>query len=248
MTADTILSTDMDLKPPPPLAPAGQTPMGGAGDDGPTVALLARLTEATEWNDLVRRHETDAWGYMRRKLQATAGPFKDFKQGLFDKAKEQLFADLSQSIMPPGAIEKHRETFEILMMPGDFADLAFNLLPGGDPKHRLEMCKMILTGAVALTLFDVEALPALQRGNAWQKRVMDLSTRLGLDLLAKIADRGVPSEKRKAFVVRRLRKHLREYLTITRHDSGVRAEITPFVLVRLEAAVAATLRFLNRIP
>lgn len=228
----------MELKPPPPLS------SGGA----PSLPFLARLAEAVQWTDAVRRHEDDPWAYMRRKLQSAAGPLKELKQSLFDKAKAALFADLQAPIIPPGALERHRELFEMLMMPGDFADLAINLLPGGDPKQRLAMCKMVLDGAISLTLFDVEALPELQRGNAWQKRVLDLGSRLDLPRLGKAAERGEGSVKRKAYYARRLRRNLGEYLTVTRHEGGVREEITVFTLVRVEAAVAATLRFLARWP
>src|SRR5258708_7134114 len=31
------------------------------GENGPQLVLLARLSEASLWNDAVRRHETDAW-------------------------------------------------------------------------------------------------------------------------------------------------------------------------------------------
>jgi hypothetical protein len=211
----------------------------------PQLALMARLGEAVTWDDAIRRHETDAWAYMRRKLEATEEPLRAYTQEVFAQAKKRLLDDLALPMLPPGAMEAHKETFEALLPPGDFADLSFQLHPAADRAARLEGVRSILSAAKAPTLFDHEKLPPEKRGRAWEKRVAAISERLGLKTLNASADRG-PTPAKRAYLARRLRRNLREYLAVTRGEGAVRDEVTPFMLARIEAAVAASLRLLNR--
>lgn len=216
--------------------------MSGGG-----LALMARLAEAVQWDEAVRRHESDPWAHLKRKLQASAGPLKEYKQALFEQAKQSLFADLALPDVPQSSIEQHVQVFESLMTRGDFVDLAINLHPGAPKEQRLPLCRQVLEGARTLTAFDLEALPPEQRGPAWQKRVEDMGRRLDLPRLGRIAERcseANPAER--ARVARRLRRNLKEFLAVTRNESGVREELTLFLLLRVEAAIAASLRFLAR--
>lgn len=210
------------------------------------LALQARLTEAVQWDDAVRRHETDPWGYMRRKLQDTEAPLRQYVVEAFAAAKKRLLEDLALPMVPPGALEAHKESFEALLAAGDFADLSFQLHPETERKARLEGVRHILGAAKVATLFDYEALPADRRSRAWEKRVEAISPRLGLHYLNAAAGRGQAAPARRAYLARRLRHNLREYLAVTRGHGALRDEITPFMLARIEAAVAASLRLLNR--
>lgn len=207
--------------------------------------LLARLGEASSFPQAVRNYESDPWSYLRRKLNDCSGPLRDYKRGLFDEASAALLEDLRASFLKPAALMDHKETFEKLLTPGDYADLAFNLDPGGDPKSRRDAVKDVLAHAKIKTLFDTEALPPERRGKPWEALVADTARRLDLDTLKAIYERGPRTERRRAYVVGRARRGLREFLTVTRGEAGMRDEITLFVLTRVEAAIAATLRFLN---
>jgi hypothetical protein len=207
--------------------------------------LLARLGEAASFPPSVRAYETDPWSYLRRKLEECAGPLRDYKRSLYEEASARLLEDLRGSFLKPGALMDHKETFEKLLAPGDYADLSFNLDPGGDPKTRREAVKDVLSHARIKTLFDTEALPPERRGKAWETAVTDISGRLGLDRLREIMARGPRTERRRAYVARRARRDLAEFLTVTRGEAGMRDEITLFVLTRVEAAIAAMLRFLG---
>lgn len=215
-------------------------------EGGPGLALFARLAEAARWDDQVRLHEDDPWAYLRRKLLATEGPLRELKSDLFRQARERLISDLTQPFLAPGSLEAHKETFESLLTRGDFADLSFHLEVGRERESRLEGARSVVEAAKILTLFDLEALPAERRSPAWEKRVEEAGRRLGLDLLARLAARGEALPRRKAYLARRLRAELGEVLAMTRHDGGLRDEVTPYVLSRLEAATAAALRFLAR--
>ena len=213
---------------------------------GPRLALLARLSEAVRWDDAVRRHETDPWAHLRRKLGDMEGPLRAYKLSLFDDAKQRLLADLARPLLPPGAIEAHKEAFESLLPLGEYADLSFHLDPGADREARREGASAVLAAAHAPTLFDYEALPSGRRSPAWEKRVAAMSARLDLERLTLVAERGEMTRDRRARMARRLRRNLAEYLSVTRGEGSLRDEITPFMLARIEAAAAAALRLLNR--
>lgn len=207
--------------------------------------LLARLGEAGTFPQAVRNFETDAWVYLRRKLEECAGPLRDYKRHLYEEAASRLHADLKDSFLKPGALMDHKETFEKLLTPGDFADLAYNLDPGVDPATRRQAVKEVLSHAKLKTLFDTEALPPERRGKAWQALVDEAGTRLELDTLRAMLDRAPRTERRRNYIARRARRNLKEYLTVTSGEQGLREEITLFVLTRVEASIAAMLRFLN---
>ena len=207
--------------------------------------LLARLAEAASFPQAVRNYETDPWSYMRRKLGECAMPLRDYKKVLYEDASAKLFEDLKESFLKPGALMDHKETFEKLLTLDVYADLSFHLEPGVDPKSRRETVMEILAQAKTKTLFDTEALPAERRGKPWQALVQETTLRLELDTLREIYERGPKTERRRAYAVRRARKNLGEFLTVTRGETGMRDEVTLFVLTRLEAVIAALLRFLN---
>lgn len=207
--------------------------------------LLARLGEAASFPEAVSKYESDSWSYLRRKLGECAAPLRDYKRTLYEEASTRLLDDLRESFLKPGSIMDHKETFEKLLAPGDYADLAFNLEPGGDPKVRREAVKAVLSSAKVKTVFDTEALPPERRGKAWQALVEDTSRRLGLDVLRRIRDRAPLTPRRRTYLARRARRDLAEFLTVTRGEAGMRDEVTLFVLTRVEAAIAALLRLLD---
>ena len=206
--------------------------------------LLARLGEAASYPQAVRNYETDPWSYLRRKLEACAGPLREYKRTLYDEASARLLEDLRESFLKPGALMDHKETFEKLLTGGDYADLAYNLESGADPASRREAVAAILAHAKIKTLFDLEALPPERRGKAWQILVEETARRLELVQLQAIFDRGPKTERRRAYAARRARRDLAEFLTVTRGEAGMRDEVTLFVLTRIEAVIAALLRFL----
>jgi hypothetical protein len=207
--------------------------------------LLARLSEAASFPRAVRHYETDPWGYMRRKLGDCAGPLREYKLALYEEASARLLHDLRDSFLKPGALLDHKETFEKLLTPDDYADLSIHLEPGAAPASRREAVTSVLTTAKITTAFDTEALPPERRGKPWQALVAETSRRLRLDHLKEMLDRGPSTERRRAYIARRARRNLAEFLTVTRDKSGMREDITLFVLTRLEAVIAALLRFLS---
>ena len=207
--------------------------------------LLARLGEAASFPKAVQNYESDAWSYMRRKLGECEAPLRAYKQTLYDEAAARLRSELQESFLKPGSLLDHKETFEKLMATGDYADLSFNLEPGVDPRTRREAIAAVLSAAKPKTLFDLETLPPERRGKPWQALVDETTKRLELDTLRELYERKPKTDFRRASVARRARRNLAEFLTVTRGEAGMREEVTLFVLARLEAVIAALLRFLN---
>ena len=207
--------------------------------------LLARLGEAASFPRAVRVYENDPWGYLRRKIVECEAPLRAYKQTLYDAAAARLLADLKEPFLKPGSLLDHKETFDKLLPTADYIDLSFHLDPGGDPRSRREAVKNVLAAVRPKTVFDTEALPVERRGKPWETLVTETSSRLELDRLAEILRRGPKTEFRRAMVVRRLRRNLNEYMTVTRGEFGMREDVTLFVLTRLESLIAALLRFLR---
>lgn len=212
---------------------------------GPALALLARLQEAASWSGKVRDYEPDPWGYLRRKLDSTETPFRELTEQRFREASARLLEDLKAPFLAPGALVEHKELFERLLGAGDFADLSFNLSPGGDPKSRRDGAAQVLKHARPRTFFELEKLPAERRPKDWERLVVQMSERIGARSLDEILRRGERTPFRLNMTARRLRRNLGEYLAVTRHEQGAREELTPFVLTRLEALVAALRRFVT---
>lgn len=214
---------------------------------GPALALLARLSEATRWDEAVRRHEDDPRAYLRRKLRETEGPLRAHKDAVYREACGRLLADLKMPLLRPGALQEHKEAFEAMLTLSDYADLSFHLEPGGDRAARHDAAAKILAHARPRNLFDQEALPPERRGKPWEALVAETGRRLGLEDLSKTLSRKPATAQRRAMVLRRARRNLAEYLAVTRGELGVREEISPFMLGRVEAAIAAMLRFVETI-
>jgi hypothetical protein len=210
---------------------------------GPSLALLARLGEAASWAGKVRDYEPDPWGYLRRKLESTEGPFRELTEQRFREARQRLLEELKAPFLQPGALVEHKELFERLLPPGDFADLSFNLAPGMDPKSRRDGAAQILAHAKPRTFFELERLPPERRPKDWMALVSQLEQRVGVTALKAVLDRRERTPFRLNMTARRLRRNIGEYLSVTRHEQGAREELTPFVLTRLEALVAALRRF-----
>ena len=207
--------------------------------------LLARLKEASTFPKAVRHYESDPWSYLRRKLGECEAPLREYKESLFAEASARLLEELRGPFPGPDALHSHKEVFEKLLAPGDYADLSFHLDLGGEPVSKRLAVKEALAAARVKTLFETEALPSERRGKPWEDLVADTARRLEFDQLKDILLRGPLTDRRRAYIARRARRNLSEFLTVTRGQEGLRDEITLFVLTRVEAAIAALLRLLN---
>lgn len=214
------------------------------------MVILARLSEYCQYHGATLRYERDPWNYMRRKLAETEEPLASLKQELFAATRDRLLNELKSGELDEERCADFKLLFERLLSPADFADLAIHLTTqDGAPATRARLISGVLSGVKPHTLFSEENKPAGERSSSWEKLVMELYRRLDLDRLDQLMRRErIPKApaRRKASVLRRVRRNVAEYCSVLRIPTDPSDTFTPFMLPRIEALIAANLRFLNR--
>ena len=209
------------------------------------LVILARLSEFCEF----RRHawqDSEPWAYMRRKLRETEPPLASMKSELLAATSKKLLEEIQAGGLDAERCADFKTLFERLLAPGDFADLAIHLEPGQDPKRMHEFCGQILRHVKPHHAFIEEAKPAGGRSPAWEKLVAELQRRVGIDDLDRMLSRKPKTARRRAYVLRRLRRNVAEYCTVVRIPKDPHDTFTPFMLPRIEGLIAANLRFLDK--
>lgn len=217
--------------------------MSAPGGFDPThqLVVVARLSEYCQFRSILK-FEADPWDFMLRKLQETEEPLTAFKTALFRKTRDGLLAELAAGPLSGERCSDYRLLFERLLAPGDFADVAIHLCPGA--ANQAESLRPLLAALRPATLFTLESRPEGQRSPAWDKLVGELYRRLDLDVLGTVMVRKPRTPARKAMVLRRVRRNVAEYCTVVRIPTDPKDTFTPFMLPRIEALIAANLRFL----
>lgn len=212
---------------------------------GHQLVIMARLGELCRFQGATLYHERDPWEYMRRKLYEIEPAMAGLKEDLFYATNKRLLEELEGGSIDAERCADYKTLYEKLLAPGDFADVAIHLEPGRDPERQTEWCRRLLSQMRPTHLFIEERKPQPQRGAAWEKIVAEFYRRLDLDLLAKIIKRKRRTARRKAAVLRRLRRNVAEYCSVVRIPTDPRDTFTPFMLPRIEGLIAACLRFLD---
>ncbi|HAM34738.1 MAG TPA: hypothetical protein DEB40_12490 [Elusimicrobia bacterium] len=213
-------------------------------DPTPQLVVIARLSEYCQYRGAILRYEADPWDYMLRKLKETEEPLIALKENLLAVTRERLFMELKAGGLGEERCADYKMIFERLLCAGDFVDVAFNLYPG--VSSQAETLTRVLSQVKPVHSFVEERKPENQRSPAWQKLVAELYRRLGLDRLGQILERKPPTLLRKAMVLRRVRRNVAEYCTVVHIPTDPKDTFTPFILPRLEALIAANLRFLKK--
>lgn len=209
------------------------------------LVILARLAEFCEY----KRHayqDSDPWDFMRRKLRETQPPLAKLKDELLSGTSGKLLEELRAGPLDNERLADYKTLFERLLSPGDFADLAIHLQDGIDPAEMLSSCKRVLQLVRAHNAFAEEAKPAARRSQAWEKLVAELNRRVGIEALDQTLSRKPKTARRRAFVLRRLRRNVAEYCTVVRIPKSPQDTFTPFMLPRVEGLIAASLRLLDK--
>ncbi|MBI4376938.1 MAG: hypothetical protein HY549_10875 [Elusimicrobia bacterium] len=210
------------------------------------LVIIARLSEYCQYGRILKYHESDPWNYMRRKLLELEEPLAAVKEGLLKSAKARLLQEMSQGAVLEERYAEYKTLFESLISRGDFADLAIHLNSGGDLKTRIEMVREMLTRVKPHHVFLEEKKSPAERSPSWEKLVSELSERLDLALLERVLNHKPRNAKRDSVVLRRLRSNVLEYCSVVRIPLSSSDTFTPFMLPRIEALIAANLRFIKR--
>jgi len=217
--------------------------MSGPSDSEPSpqLVIIARLAEYCRFRSILK-YESDPLEFMLRKLQEIEEPLTLLKENLFRSTRQRLLAELQAGPLDAERCSDFRLLFERLLAAGDFADVAIHLSAG--VPHQAESLRPALERARPTTLFMTERLPAGQRSPSWDKLVAELHRRLDLDRLGLILQRRPRAPQRQSMVLRRLRRNVAEYCCVVRIPTEPQDTFTPFMLPRIEALIAANLRFL----
>lgn len=208
--------------------------------------ILARISEFCQYQRRpLASHENDPWGYMRSKLLQIEPELAAMKQELLDATRRRIVADMQAGPLDAETAGDYRLLLEKLLSRGDFVDAAVHVDPAAAPREAAEL-DALLSRLVPTNAFAEERKPVVERSPAWEKLVAEISRRLDIELLGKIMQRGKRTPRRKRMVLRRLRRNVAEYCTVVRIPTRAEDTFTPFMLPRIEAVLAAGLRFLNR--
>lgn len=209
------------------------------------LVIVARLGEYCRFRGHTLYHERDPWLYMREKLLQIEEPLAAMKDQLFAATRKRLLEEMRAGGVTEERFSDFKSLFEKLLSRGDFADLAFHLSTSAGPSAARRAEETIIS-MKPTHLFIEERLPPERRNPSWEKLVMELYVRLDLELLDRVLKRKPRTPKRKAVVLRRVRANVAEYCTVVRIPMDATDTFTPFILPRIEAVVAANLRFLNK--
>ncbi|MFA6003430.1 MAG: hypothetical protein WC881_05115 [Elusimicrobiota bacterium] len=205
--------------------------------------IITRLAEFCQ-SGYSLRNESDPWEFMLRKLLDTEDPITDMKERLFQNARGQLLEELRCGPLNAERCSEYRLIFERLVSPGEFADVAIHLFP--EAPNQAAALRQILGQVKATNLFLEEKKTAGQRSPSWEKLVSELYRRLNLDALGTILVRKPRTPLRQAMVLRRVRRNVAEYCCVVHIPTDPNETFTPFMLPRIEALIAANLRFLRK--
>ncbi len=206
------------------------------------LVIVARLAEFCQyWRAL---KVSDPWGEMREKLLQIEEPLAAFKGELLERTRRELLRELAEGPLTDERFSDYRLLFEKLVSRGQFVDVAIHLAAAPPPS--VPLLSQALKNLAVHHAFLEERLPATQRDPAWEKLVRELSSRLQTDLLEKVLRRKPLTRRRRAMVLRRLRFNVAEYCAVVHIPTTPSDTFTPFMLPRVEAVVAASLRFLSR--
>ena len=167
----------------------------------------------------------------------------ELKDDIFQSVREQLCAEFKGGDLSADRCAAYRAAFERLLSAGDFADVAIHLFPG--TPNQEESLKPLLSQVRPTNLFAEERKPAGTRSPAWEKLVDAMSRRLDLERLGAVLGRKKMTPGRQALVLRRVRRNVAEYCSVVRIPTSAEESFTPFMLPRIEALIAANLRFLQ---
>lgn len=216
--------------------------------------IMARLSEFCQYRVPVKSGEIDGWGLMLHKLKELEEPLAALKTSLLQATGKGMLQEMRAGALDDERYADFKTLFERLLAPGDFADLAIHLRAGApDRAHQLSIVTQTLKPLRAHHLFIEEGKPPEERSPAWEKLIAGLHQRLDLERLSAVMKRkprpgrrAARPSRRKAAVLRRLRRNVAEYCSVLRIPTSPSDTFTPFMLPRLEALIAANLRFLKK--
>ena len=208
--------------------------------------ILARLGEFCTYNGRVARSYSDPWSYMRQKLEQLEPPLTALKEELLEATRRRLLAQIKSGDIDEEGYSDFKLLLDRLLSRGDFADVAMHLNAQNGSESRATIAQLLSSAKIS-HVFIEERKPAGERSPHWEKLVGELYGRLGLDEIGKLIGRRKKiTRRRRAAALKLMRRNVAEYCSVVKIPTDANQTFTPFMLPRVEALIAACLRFLNR--
>ncbi|MFC1679563.1 hypothetical protein ACFL2T_05075 [Elusimicrobiota bacterium] len=210
--------------------------------------VIARLADYCDFHHGFGSDVRDPVLYMWEKLKEIEGPMYSLKQDLLRDAISDFFRRLGEGEVSEDEIADFKQLLDGYLRPGDFADAVFHLHPPAlaDQQQR-RMAEDFFRDVTAHRMIEEENKPEDRRNPNWKRLVADIYRRLELDLLDKVRKHKPLSHRRLRFILRRCRFNTAEYCTVFHFPVHPGDTFTPFIVPRVEALVAANMRFLRNL-
>lgn len=219
--------------------------MSGVIDPAHQLVIITRIGEFCDFRRPLKGLDGDAWNFLRQKLLQIEEPLYKLKSQLLAATGRRLVAEIREKQFNAERSSDFKFLFDRLISRSDFVDLAMHMSPEAGPKDA-EALEATLRQMKPFTVFAEEKRPIAERNPDYEKLVTELVKRLELEQLATVLKRKPITPKRRRVILRRMRLNVFEYCTVVRIPTNCNETFTPFMLPRVEALIAASLRFLNK--
>jgi len=210
--------------------------------------VVARLADFCDYRSPAILRERDPILSLWEKLHEVPGPIYELKQQIYDEEVVGFFSKLESGDRRESDLMEFRHFLDRFLSGGDFADASFHITLGNlSEAHRRLDARNFLSELKVCRLLDEERAPGDRRNPDWQKLVAEIYHRLDLDLLELVVRRRPLNARRLPIILRRLRRNVAFYCAVFRLPSHPGETLTPFMLPRVEALVAANQRFLQKL-
>ena len=209
--------------------------------------VLARLADYCDYGP---RSQTvrDPVLYMWEKLKELDGPLQEFKNGILADHAASFFWKVRQDKLTENAKDDFKQLLDVYLSPGDFADAMFQLhqlFSNPENEELFKTAVVFYKNLKSYRLLDEEDKPEERQNKEWVRLVSDIMRRMDFDVLERVVGHKPMSARRMRFILRRLRRETKEYCTVLHFPKHEKDTLTPFIVPRVEALVAANQRVLK---
>ena len=207
--------------------------------------FIARLKDYYEYNQIAASYNQDQASFMKYKLEEMVEPMEELKKGVLSEATPKYLK----------ALEKGKATEKI---DNDFKDLLYTLIPYKDfldiqavyvmhergSENHINDLKSKLSDIKIRSLIEEEKRGELDKSA--QDLILGTYKRLGLDNLEEEYSANTTDETLNK-ILAKTRGNVKEYCVVFKVPDKESGIMSPFMLTRAEAAIAANARFFKRL-
>ncbi len=211
--------------------------------------VLARLADYCDYGARAQRAK-DPVLYMWEKLKELDTPLQDLKNEILADRASAFFWKIRRETLTDEDTADFKQILDVYLSPGDFADAMYHLhelYSNPTNEDRFKTCVVFFKNLKSYRLLNEEDRDEERRNKEWTRLVEDIMRRLGFDLLEEVVRHKPMTGRRLRFILRRLRRETLEYCTVLHFPKHANDTLTPFIVPRVEALIAANHRLLQNI-